>query len=134
MSGKTQICLVKERLFPLVEHVKISDRNRNIIMECAEGKSYTELGEKYGISGERVRAIVVQYITHCHWFIAKLPGNFERGQVSDVDISTLQNANIVICDDNCLGFLIDKLSGQIIQFKKLGKVVWENYTQECENI
>ena len=129
---RTQFC--EEGLFSLIEHINTSERNRNILEGYAKGKTFTELGILHGISYERVRQIVVDYIIHCHWFIKRLPGDFQKGKISNINSSILNRTNIIICDCDFLSFIIDKLDGKIITTKKLGKMVWEDCTQVCEDI
>ncbi len=43
----------------------ISDRNKTIVEKHVNGASYTDLGREYGISSNRCRQLVMQYITHC---------------------------------------------------------------------
>lgn len=134
MQGVKRTKFFEEGLFPLIEHINTSERNRNLLEGYAKGNTFGELSQKYKISSERVRQIVVDYIIHCHWFIKRLPGDFQRGRILDINASTLNKANIIICDCDFLSFTIDKLDGKIITTKKLGKMVWEDRTQACKNI
>lgn len=46
-----------------------SERNKKIITEYANGKSFVELGAEYGLSSARVSAIVANYIRHVKMFL-----------------------------------------------------------------
>lgn len=134
MQGIVRTQFLEEGLFPLIEHINTSERNRNLLEGYAKGKTFGELSQKYKISSERVRQIVIDYIIHCHKFIKRLPGDFQRGRISDINATALNKANIIICDCDFFSFTIDKVDGKIITTKRLGEMVWEDCTQVCEDI
>lgn len=129
---KSQQRLIDEYLLPLMDHIKMSDRDRLIVKGSVHGKTFAELGKEHGLSRERVRAIIAQYFCHCKWFIAKLPGNFKKGQILDINTSILNNGNIIICDCDYLGVSIDKVHKKILQIKALGNIIYEDWTKKCE--
>ena len=61
--------IIEENLLSLKNNISFSDRNINIVEDYVGGMSLRKVGDKYHISSERVRGIVVKYIIHCHWYI-----------------------------------------------------------------
>lgn len=55
--------IIKE-LLAYIDYVNISERNKEIVKKYVEGASYVALGKMYGISGSRIRSIVVNYRRH----------------------------------------------------------------------
>lgn len=55
--------IIKE-LLAYIDYVNISERNKEIVKKYVEGGSYVALGKLYGISGSRIRSIVVNYRRH----------------------------------------------------------------------
>ena len=65
----TRKTIVDENLLAYKDCVSISERNIKIVEGYAKGMTLGQLSQKYDISKERVRVIIVTYITHCHWYI-----------------------------------------------------------------
>lgn len=59
--------LIEDRLLQYKARIKVSDRNKRIVEEYVQGKSYVELARKYELSSSRVEQIVHGYIRHCVW-------------------------------------------------------------------
>ena len=55
--------IIKDLLI-YIDHVNASERNKEIVKQYVEGVSYATLGRLYGISGSRVRSIIVNYRRH----------------------------------------------------------------------
>lgn len=51
-------------LLVYIDHINVSERNKEIVKEYVEGASYTALGRIYGISASRIRSIIVNYRHH----------------------------------------------------------------------
>lgn len=52
----------EKNLLKYLPDVNMSDRDKEIVnLYVNEGKTYQEIGEKYGISGERARQLVVKF-------------------------------------------------------------------------
>lgn len=47
-----------------INKVKMSDRNRKIVVKYVEGMSYKEIAEKYRVSSNRIEQIVCNYLIH----------------------------------------------------------------------
>ena len=67
----TRQILIDEDLLSLKDNVLVSARNINIINDYINGMTLAETGRKYQISKERVRAIAVNYIAHCHQYLKR---------------------------------------------------------------
>ena len=55
--------IIKE-LLVYIDYVNMSERNKAIVKKYVDGASYVTLGKLYGISGSRIRSIVVNYRRH----------------------------------------------------------------------
>lgn len=65
----TRQILIEENLLLLKNNINVSSRNVNIMEDYVGGMTLEETGRKYKISKERVRAITVNYIAHCHQYL-----------------------------------------------------------------
>lgn len=54
--------IIEQNLLDCMEQVKASDRTKEIVMEYMSGKSYKEIGEKFGITQSTVSGAVGRYI------------------------------------------------------------------------
>ena len=52
--------IIKELLI-YIDDIDVSERNKEIIKAYVKGASYVSLGKLHGISGSRVRSIIVNY-------------------------------------------------------------------------
>lgn len=52
--------------------IKVSDRNKMLVEDYAQGRSYTDLAREYGVSTSRVEQIVYSYIRHCVLFSGRM--------------------------------------------------------------
>lgn len=50
-----------------IDCVNVSERNKEIVIQHVEGKSYKELSEKYGVSIKRIPQIISQFTTKAYW-------------------------------------------------------------------
>lgn len=57
--------LIEEGLLQYKDMVMVSDRNKLLVEEYAQGGSYADLARKYELSSTRVAQIVHSYIRHC---------------------------------------------------------------------
>lgn len=57
--------IIEEKLLQYRERVLVSERNKTIVEQYAQGKSYGEIAKKNGITTSRVEQIVHGYIRHC---------------------------------------------------------------------
>lgn len=55
---------IMKELLTYIDHVNVSERNKEIVKKYVEGASYATLGKLYGISGSRVRSIIVHFRRH----------------------------------------------------------------------
>ena len=65
----TRQTIIDENLLAYKDIIDSSERNISIVEDYTDGISLKKVAEKYHISSERVREIVVTYIIHCHWYI-----------------------------------------------------------------
>lgn len=72
--------LVEDRLLQYKGMIKVSDRNKKIVEEYTQGKSYVDLARKYELSSSRVEQIVYSYIRHCA-LLCKRTGPYEKNSV-----------------------------------------------------
>lgn len=49
----------------LIDTVKVSERNKEIVKKYIRGIKMKALSEEYNVSYERIRAIIYNYIWHC---------------------------------------------------------------------
>lgn len=66
---QTRQTIIDENLLVYKDIIDSSERNINIVEDYVSGMSLSQVGEKYHISNQRVRTIIVTYIVHCHWYI-----------------------------------------------------------------
>jgi Mor family transcriptional regulator len=52
----------------LIDTVKVSERNKEIVKKYIRGIKMKALSEEYNVSYERIRAIIYNYIWHCHHY------------------------------------------------------------------
>lgn len=57
--------IVQNNYMELIDTVKVSDRNKEIVKKYIAGTKMKALSEEYNVSYERVRAIIYNYIWHC---------------------------------------------------------------------
>lgn len=57
--------IVNNGLLSLLDSVRISDRNKEIVKRYAAGESETRLAECYGLTPNRIASIVANFIWHC---------------------------------------------------------------------
>ncbi|MCR5357176.1 MAG: hypothetical protein K6E63_07205 [Lachnospiraceae bacterium] len=59
----------EENLIQYMDKVNLSDRDKEIARAFIEDKpTYRELGEKYGISHERIRQIIIKFAQKAHHY------------------------------------------------------------------
>lgn len=59
----------EENLIQYMDKVNMSDRDKEIARAFIEDKpTYRELGEKYGISHERIRQIIIKFAQKAHHY------------------------------------------------------------------
>ena len=78
MKKHTRQTLIEENLLSLRDKVPVSERNVHIVKDYTSGMTLAEVGKKYQISMERVRAIVVSYISYCHRYLRNLENEGSR--------------------------------------------------------
>lgn len=54
--------IIEQNLLDCMEHVKASDRTKDIVKEYMSGKSYKEIGENFGIVRSTVAGAIGRYI------------------------------------------------------------------------
>lgn len=52
----------------LIDTVKVSERNKEIVKKYIRGIKMKALSEEYNVSYERIRAIIYNYIWHCRHY------------------------------------------------------------------
>lgn len=57
--------IVNDGLLSMVDSVRISDRNKEIVRRYTAGESETRLAECYGITPNRIASIVANFIWNC---------------------------------------------------------------------
>lgn len=57
--------IVNNELLSMVDSVKISDRNKEIVRRYTDGESEAKLAECYGITPNRIASIVANFLWHC---------------------------------------------------------------------
>ena len=56
--------ITNEKLLKYIDFTRITDKNKLLIKEYVEGKTYKELSEKYELSMGRVYSIIYKYYTN----------------------------------------------------------------------
>ena len=59
----------EEDLLQYKAFIEMSERNISIVMDYANGASFTNLARQHGVSNTRIRAIIVDYIRYCHRYL-----------------------------------------------------------------
>lgn len=57
--------IVNNGLLSMIDSVRISDRNKEIVRRYTAGESETRLAECYGVTPNRIASIVANFIWHC---------------------------------------------------------------------
>lgn len=122
-------------LFLLRYHVEISERNFFITEDYVKGEPISEMCNKYNLRVSSIKKIVYTSKKKCSDYIKSLPNHVDCGHVVNLNIETINNANIIICIcDDFFGSAIDKINKKIIQIINENKQVYEDYTAECSKI
>ena len=59
--------IIEKNMVKYMPQIDMSDRDKHIVEEYVSGTSYKVLGEKYGISVQRIAQILHIYIRKCMW-------------------------------------------------------------------
>lgn len=60
--------ILENNYIELIDKIKMSERNRDIIKKIIAGSKYSEVAKEYNLSAGRIRTIAFEYYRHCYHF------------------------------------------------------------------
>lgn len=69
IKNYNRIKIIVNNYLQYLPYIRDSERNKEIVRQYTQGKTYTELAEEYGVSTKRIAQIIINTVRHVHWYI-----------------------------------------------------------------